>query len=143
MAQPSEASIIGYAPKWREDLLALWRLCFADDPPWNEPSAILEQKLRAQPDWILLSIDRDILVGSLVGGYDGVRGWMYHVATHPEHRRRRIASSLVLDLERRLRALGCVKLNLQVRKDNAAVAAFYESLGYQAEPRLSLGKRLA
>lgn len=143
MAESSEQSIVAYSSEWQEPLVSLWKLCFPDDPPHNEPSRLLEQKLRSQPDWVLVAIQEQVLVGSIVGGYDGVRGWMYHVATHPEFRRRGIGATLVRELERRLRAVGCVKVNLQVRVGNASVTAFYEALGYEIEPRVSLGKRLS
>ena len=47
------------------------------------------------------------------------------------------------EYEQRLAQLGCSKINLQVRAENAAVAAFYRSLGYEVEERVSMGKRLA
>ena len=86
---------------------------------------------------------RGVLVGTAVGGRDGYRGWVYHVATHPDCRRRGIGARLMRDLEERLRELGCPKLNLQVLADNAEVADFYRALGYREEPRLDFGKLLA
>ena len=46
------------------------------------------------------------------------------------------------EAERRLRAAGCPKINLQVRRTNAAVVAFYRALGFTEDDVLSLGKRL-
>lgn len=126
----------------RDEAISLWSEVFAGDPPWNEPSAMIDQKLRHLPQLFLVARTTERLVATTVGGYDGVRGWMHHVATHPAYRRRGIAQKLVVELEHRLRILGCVKLNLQVREGNNAVVAFYEKLGYRAEPRVSLGKRL-
>jgi ribosomal protein S18 acetylase RimI-like enzyme len=103
---------------------------------------LIETKLNVLPELFLVARQADRLVGTVVGGFDGVRGWMYHVATDANFRRKRVATALVGELETRLRALGCKKLNLQVRAGNDAVTSFYESLGYSAEPRVSLGKRL-
>ena len=77
-----------------------------------------------------------------MGGYDGHRGWMYSLAVCPEFRRRGIGQQLVHYLERALAAMGCLKINLQVLAGNAAVAGFYEKLGYKIEPRISMGKLL-
>ena len=82
------------------------------------------------------------MVCTALAGYDGFRGWVYHVATAPDHRRRGYGRKMMRAVERELIRLGCPKLNLQVRSDNREVAAFYESLGYAPEERLSMGKIL-
>lgn len=74
--------------------------------------------------------------------YDGHRGWLYTVAVKPDRRRQGVATALVRHAEQALAKLGCVKLNLQVRGRDDGARAFYESLGYVAEPRLSMGKPL-
>ena len=126
----------------RNDVVELWRKVFSDDPPWNEPAALIAQKQRFLPELFLVGRCGEVVVCTLVGGYDGVRGWMHHLATHPDHRRNGFARLLVEELQCRLRGLGCVKLNLQVRDGNDVVVAFYERLGFGVEPRVSLGKRL-
>ena len=77
-----------------------------------------------------------------MAGFDGVRGWIYHLAVLPEHRRRGFATKLVRSAEQGLLALGCPKVNLQVRATNDEVVAFYRGLGYQIEERVSMGRRL-
>ena len=77
-----------------------------------------------------------------MAGYDGHRGWLYAVAVLPAYRRDGIASALIREAERRLLALGCPKINLQVVAANASTAAFYEKLGYAVEERISMGKPL-
>jgi len=126
----------------RAHVISLWQAVFPDDPPWNEPAALIDTKLTVLPELFLVARQADRLVGTVVGGFDGFRGWMYHVATEANFRRKGVATALVGELETRLRALGCKKLNLQVRTGNDAVTSFYEGLGYSAEPRVSLGKRL-
>ena len=86
--------------------------------------------------------DTITVVGAVIAGYDGVRGWLYHLAVLPDYRRRGLATQLVRSAEQRLQALGCFKLNLQVRATNQEVVAFYRSLGYQVEERVSMGRRL-
>ena len=77
-----------------------------------------------------------------MAGYDGHRGWLYSLAVAPEARRRGLGSQLVVHAQSALAKLGCQKLNLQVRADNGEVAAFYQSLGFDIEERISMGKRI-
>ena len=104
-----------------------------------------QQKLtvRSYRDEDEAQVVEQAVVATVVGGYDGHRGWVYAVATAPEQRRRGYARALMNTLEAALGELDCTKLNLQVREDNSAVVAFYESLGYAVEPRISMGKVLA
>ena len=73
-------------------------------------------------------------------GFDGHRGWLYQLAVDPTRRRSGLATGLVRYATECLRALGCKKLNLQVRERNVEAESFYESLGFIKEPRTSMGK---
>jgi ribosomal protein S18 acetylase RimI-like enzyme len=126
----------------RPALERLWSSVFADDPPWNAPAVMIDQKLSVQPELLLVAVLDDVLLGAVMAGFDGVRGWLHHLAVAPEARRRGIATQLVRAAESGLRDLGCSKVNLQVRSTNAAVVAFYERLGYAIEERVSMGRRL-
>ena len=121
---------------------ALWKEAFPDDPPRNHAAAAIPEKLAVQPDLLLVALDGGDVVGTAMAGYDGHRGWLYSVAVRRSHRRRGIGALLVREAETRLAALGCGKVNLQVRSTNAEVVAFYEALGFEVEERVSLGKRL-
>jgi len=85
-------------------------------------------------------VDNDVVIGTIMGRYDGHRGWVYSVAVSPDVQRRGIGTALMKHVELALAERGCPKVNLQVRADNHAVVAFYESLGYLVEERVSLGK---
>jgi ribosomal protein S18 acetylase RimI-like enzyme len=85
-------------------------------------------------------VDREV-VGTVMGGYDGHRGWIYSVAVAPGCQRQGIGAALIRHLEAALVARGCLKINLQVRATNALVIAFYRKLGYEIEERVSMGKR--
>jgi ribosomal protein S18 acetylase RimI-like enzyme len=125
------------------DVSALWREAFPDDPPWNAAEIAIPAKLAVQPELFLVALDGTRTIGSIMAGYDGHRGWLYAVAVRASHRRRGIGAALVRAAEERLHALGCRKVNLQVRATNRVVVEFYERLGYAAEERVSLGKRLS
>ncbi|HEY5700782.1 MAG TPA: GNAT family acetyltransferase [Gammaproteobacteria bacterium] len=121
---------------------ALWREVFADDSPWNEPHLVLEKKRAVQAELLLVAVADGFVVGTVMGGYDGHRGWVYTLAVKPSFRRRGIGGALMAQVESALSDLGCLKLNLQVRAGNDAVVSFYERLGYSVEQRTSMGKLL-
>jgi ribosomal protein S18 acetylase RimI-like enzyme len=133
---------------------ALWARVFPDDPPRNAPGRMIDSKLEVQPELLLVaevvgsSSDGQVgaaqaqIAGAVIAGYDGVRGWIYHLAVVPELRRRGLGAQLVRAAEERLRALGCPKVNLQVRPGNREVIAWYRRLGYEIEERVSLGRLL-
>lgn len=131
-----------FASSDQPPLEALWGRVFADDPPWNAPAAMIANKMKVQPELLLVAVLDGVLVGAVMAGFDGVRGWIHHLAVAPEARRRGIATALVRAAEAGLRRLGCPKVNLQVRASNTAVVAFYEALGFTVEERVSMGRRL-
>jgi ribosomal protein S18 acetylase RimI-like enzyme len=131
-----------FRPIDRPALEQLWARVFADDPAWNAPALLIENKLKVQPELLLVGVLDEVLVGAVMAGFDGVRGWIYHLAVAPEARRRGIATLLVRAAESGLRKLGCAKVNLQVRATNTDVVAFYRTLGYALEERVSMGRRL-
>lgn len=130
-----------YQPRDEEQVIALWHLCDLVTPP-NDPHQDIERKMQVQPEMFLVGIAEEQVVATVMAGYDGHRGWLYSVAVHPDRQRQGIGRQMVEEAEARLKALGCRKVNLQVRASNAAVIGFYESLGFSVEERVSLGKRL-
>ena len=110
--------------------------------PWNDPAQDIERKLAVQRELFLVGTLGGRVVASAMAGYDGHRGWLYYLAVDPELQGSGIGRRLVERVEADLRALGCPKLNLQVRADNREAVRFYESLGYTVEDNVGLGKRL-
>ena len=135
-------TIRAYEDHYFADVDRLWRVVFPEDPPWNRAQIAIPAKLAVQPGLFLLATENTDLVGTVMGGYDGHRGWVYALAVEPDHRQQGIATRLMNELEARLLALGCHKLNLQVRAQNTEVLELYRRLGYEVEDRVSLGKRL-
>jgi ribosomal protein S18 acetylase RimI-like enzyme len=121
----------------------LWAEAFPDDPPANAPALMIHSKLRVQPELLLVCSINKRLIGAIIAGFDGVRGWLYHLAVTADWQRQGVGTQLVRAAEVRLAELGCKKVNLQVRSTNSAVVAFYARLGYQVEERVSMGRRLS
>ncbi len=127
-----------YRPRDRASLIECWQQVFPDDPPHNRPDLVIDAKL-AVDDLIFVAEQADRIVGACMAGYDGHRGWLYAVGVLPDHRRDGTGTVLVRTALSALKDLGCVKVNLQIRSTNIEVAAFYRSLGFAAEDRLSMG----
>ncbi len=136
------AEIVIYRPEHFAGVDQLWQEAFPDDPPWNRAEAAIPAKLAMQPDLFLVALDRGQVVGSIMGGYDGHRGWLYVAAVLRPHRSIGLGARLVREAERRLQELGCSKINLQIRSSNMQAIDFYKTLGYVTEERVSMGKRL-
>lgn len=138
-----ETVVTTYTEDCFDGVTALWEEAFPDDPPWNLAAVAIPAKLAVQPNLLLVALRGGQVVGSVMAGYDGHRGWLYAVAVLRAFQRRGVGRQLVGDAERRLGEIGCVKINLQVRTENQAVIAFYRRLGYVVEERVSMGKRIA
>lgn len=122
-----------------EAVVALWEAAGLTRP-WNDPHHDIERKLAVQPELFLVAVDRDELVGSVMAGYDGHRGWLYYLAS--ARSREGIGRALVAAAEERLVRMGCPKVQLMVRPDNEAAHGFYDALGYEPFEIWTTGKRL-
>jgi ribosomal protein S18 acetylase RimI-like enzyme len=123
-------------------VVKLWREVFPDDPPHHDPVACIHLKVAEQPELFFVATRGGDVVGTIMAGFDGHRGWIYRVAVSPRHQRQGIGTALMRRAETELIALKAPKINLQVRATNGQVAAFYEQLGYVVEERISMGKRI-
>jgi ribosomal protein S18 acetylase RimI-like enzyme len=122
-------------------VVVLWHACGLTRP-WNDPHRDIARKLAMQPELFLVGEVDGAIVATAMGGYEGHRGWVNYLAVAVEHRRSGLGARLMQELEQRLLALGCPKLNLQVRSTNNEVLAFYRALGYAQDDVVSMGKRL-
>ena len=120
-------------------VVTLLQKVLPDDQPHNEPAAALKLKMQTDKLSFVAIVDGTIC-GFVMAGFDGHRGWLYQLAVDPTRRRSGVATGLARYATECLRALGCKKLNLQVRERNVEAEAFYESLGFIKEPRTSMGK---
>ena len=96
---------------------------------WNDPHQDIRRKLEVQPDMFWVGCLANRIVATVMAGYDGHRGWINYLAVDPKQRRQGIGRMMMEAAEERLRAIGCPKINLQVRRSNVQVMAFYEHLG--------------
>ncbi|MEC7888001.1 MAG: GNAT family acetyltransferase [SAR324 cluster bacterium] len=122
-------------------VVSLWKLCELT-VPWNNPYKDIARKLKVQPELFLVGMLDSLLIATVMGGYDGHRGWINYLAVHPDFQGQGYAQQVMENVESELRKRGCPKINLQIRSGNARVMAFYQKLGFTDDKALSMGKRL-
>ena len=130
-----------FAPADRDAVIALWRVRDLVRP-WNDPGKDIARKVAVADGLFLVAEADGVIVGAVMAGYDGHRGWLNYLAVAPDRQRSGLGRALVAAAETRLGAVGCPKVNLQIRDTNTAVVAFYEGLGYSVDAAVSMGKRL-
>jgi len=110
--------------------------------PSDEPEEVAK-KLERDPDLFLIAEEEDQVVGVIMGAWDGRRGWIHHLAVLANNRKQGIGSALLNEVESRLKAKGCLKVNLMVRKEDTAAQGLYRRLGYNdMSSILLMGKEL-
>ena len=137
----TDPAIRPFDPADEDAVVELWRRCDLLRP-WNDPRRDVARKLTVQRELFLLAVAGGSVLGSVMAGYDGHRGWVNYLTVDPDARGRGIGRALMAHAERGLLDLGCPKVNLQVRATNAAAIGFYRRLGYLDDDVVSLGKRL-
>ena len=120
----------------------LWQAASLELRPGDEIEDI-KLKLQRDPDLFLIAEENDRIVGSVIGGWDGRRGWIYHLAVSPNYQRKRIGAGLIDELEKRLVAKGAKMVNAQIHKLNTNSSTFFKAIGYDERSHLIMvGKQL-
>jgi N-acetylglutamate synthase len=96
----------------------------------DEPAEI-QKKLERDPDLFLVAETEGRLIGTVIGGFDGRRGLIYHLAVQPAFRQQGIGGLLMDEVERRLKDKGCLKCYLMVAVDNEDAMRFYEARDWE------------
>lgn len=110
--------------------------------PQNDPGKDIDRKMEVNPELFLVGELDGELIGTVMGGYEGHRGWINYLAVKSGSQRNGYGRQLVEAVESLLAARGCPKINLQVRTTNTGVIEFYSALGYGNDHVIGLGKRL-
>ena len=130
-----------YSPEDQKAVIELWQKCNLTRP-WNNPRLDIERKLKVNPELFLVGLAENRVIATAMGGYEGHRGWVNYLAVDPEYQRKGLGQQIMKATEDKLLAIGCPKINLQIRMDNLSAVAFYKSIDYKTDDVISMGKRL-
>lgn len=129
-----------YQSSDRAAVIALWEACGLTRP-WNDPGSDIDTCISKAESTILVGEDGGKIVGSVMVGHDGHRGWLYYLAVSPALQKGGLGRKLVAAAEDWVKARGIPKVMLMVRPENDKVRAFYEAIGYTEEPRVIFSRR--
>ncbi len=130
-----------YQESDEKEVIELWFKCNLMIPGSN-PKRDIERKLKVDRDLFLVGNVNGKIVASVMGGYEGHRGWINFLAVDPKYQRRGYGRLIMEAVEERIKEKGCPRINLQVRSSNKDVIEFYQAIGYTDDNVVGLGKRL-
>ncbi len=130
-----------YCEEDRSAVISLWGECDLVKPQ-NDPGKDIDRKLKVDSDLFLVGTVEEKIVATVMGGYEGHRGWISYLAVSPKERRKGFGKLIMAAVEKRIESKGCPKINLQVRETNTQVLGFYAAIGYGNDHVVGLGKRL-
>jgi ribosomal protein S18 acetylase RimI-like enzyme len=133
--------IVRYRSEYQDAVIDLWKKCNLIVPQ-NDPVEDVQKKVDFQPKLFFVALLNDKVIGSVMVGYEGHRGWINYLTVLPNCQRRGYGRELVKKAINELKRLGCLKVNLQVRRSNISAVGFYKHLGFEEDDVVSLGKRL-
>ncbi len=126
------ADFEGVAALWEE--VGMW-------PHVGEDRAWFEAALRRNRGSALVWRGDGRVLGTVMAAWDGLRGWIYHLAVTESRRRQGMGAALLTAAEERLRDMGVKQINLMVYEENGAAEGFYAKRGYERSPVKVLRKR--
>lgn len=126
----------------RHQVVSLWQTVFGYEAAHNSPELVIENKIQHGDGLFFVAETDRRVIGTVMAGYDGHRGWIYSISVHPDYQHHGIGSRLLASALEKLDSLGCLKVNLQILAENEAVIKFYQANGFEIEPRISMGKKL-
>ena len=121
-------------------VVAIWSECDLVKPQ-NDPAVDFNLALSTPTSTVLILENDGLMMGAVIVGFDGHRGWVYYLGVKPDYQNSGNGRTLVSAAEDWLKKQGAPKAMLMVRHTNSAVIEFYEKLGYKVEDTSVLGKR--
>jgi len=138
----SRLQIHEFQMKDYSEIVQLWKAAGLVIRPGDDAGGV-RRKLLRDPDLFLTALMGEEIVGCIIGGWDGRRGWIYHLAVKPSHQRQGIATALLTEVETRLAEKGAEKVNAQIYESNEKSRKFFKKHGYETHTDLVMvGKYL-
>lgn len=137
----SDFAIRIFQPSDADKVIDIWKQCGLTRS-WNDSSLDIKRKSTCQSELFFVGELKSDVIATAMFGFDGNRGWLHYFAVLPKYQKEGFGRELLEFGEKELIAIGCPKLNLQVRAENTEAMNFYRTVGYTEENRISFGKRL-
>jgi ribosomal protein S18 acetylase RimI-like enzyme len=102
----------------------------------------LKKQLEQDADLFLVAEENGHIIGVIMGRWDGRRGWINRLAVTPDRQHKGLGTLLMNQVEERLKAKGCEKVNLLIDSSNSGVGGFYQQLGYTYDDLIFMEKWL-
>ena len=134
--------IRSYCRSNKDSVMSLWKEVFNPQKSHNDHETVIDMKIKQNDGLFFVAEENHQIIGTIIAGFDGHRGWLYSLTVLPQHRRKGLGTSLVNKAMEELKKLGCLKANLQIYSDNKEVVDFYKKIGFSIEDRISMGIRL-
>jgi len=136
-----EIKIRKFTPIDKDRVINIWNICGLIVPS-NNPEKDIELKMKFQHELFFVAELEGVIIGTVMTGYDGHRGWLNYLGVHPDYRGSGCGRALVEFSIKKLKELGCPKINLQIRSSNTGVIDFYSRLGFTEHDVISMQLRL-
>jgi ribosomal protein S18 acetylase RimI-like enzyme len=126
-------------------VVEVWSEAGLEFRPGDEIEEI-RTKIQRDPELFLVAEEKGRIVGSVMGAWDGRRGWIYHLGVRPDNRRKKVATKLIREMESRMRKKGVLKVNALIFAWNDQSVEFFSKNGYEiaemkeAQKHLKSGK---
>lgn len=113
-----------------DQVIAVWKAAGLHMDPVSDSKAMVAKTLKISPESCFVTVDQGIIVGAVLGAFNGRRVWVYHLGVLPSHQHKGIGTALIRSVENASKAAGSPKVSLAVTYDNIHVAGFYKKLGF-------------
>jgi len=110
--------------------------------PWNDPHQDCCRALKEQASELFVSKIEGTIIGSVMAGYEGHRGWIYYLAVCPSCQNCGVGKKLYFHAEEWLKRKGAPKIQILIRRDNDQIIDFYKKIGFEVSSSILMGKQL-
>lgn len=124
-----------------EPVLRLWKSCEGIGLSEADSRESIARFLERNPGTSFVALHESALVGALLGGHDGRRGYLHHLAVHPDYRGREIGRALVEEALNAFRAQGIDKCHGFVFRENRTGLDFWRHNGWSVREDVCLVSR--